>query len=161
MIKKIFFFLLFTLLLHTVNAQRETTLLLKEWQFSQSDTQSAQLKTFNDGKWRVLDIPHDWSIEGNFSKEHPSTFNQGALPTGIGWYRKHFFLPAHAVSQHVQLNVEGVFQRADVWVNGHFLGRHNNGYVSFKHDISKYINKAGDNVIAVRVDNAAQPNSRW
>ena len=161
MAKKIFFLSLFTLLLHTVNAQREMKLLLQDWKFSQTDTQSAQLKTFNDGKWRVLSIPHDWSIEGNFSKDHPSTFNQGALPTGIGWYRKHFFLPAHASSQHVQLNFEGVFQRADVWVNGHFLGRHNNGYVSFKYDISKYLNKADENVIAVRVDNAAQPNSRW
>ncbi len=159
--KNFFFLLLFTLLLHTVNAQREVKLLLKDWKFSQSDTQSAQLKTFNDGKWRVLSIPHDWSIEGGFSKDHPSTYNQGALPTGIGWYRKHFYLPAHAASQHVQLNFEGVFQRADVWVNGNFLGRHNNGYVSFKHDITPYLNKAGANVIAVRVDNAAQPNSRW
>ena len=162
MIKKIFFFfLLYTLLLHTVNAQRKTTLLLQDWKFTQSDTQAAQPATFNDGGWRILDIPHDWSIEGDFSKEHPSTFNQGALPTGIGWYRKHFYLPADAGNQHVQLNFEGVFQRADVWVNGHFMGRHNNGYVSFKYDISKYLNKADENVIAVRVDNAAQPNSRW
>ena len=161
MIKKIFFFLLFTLLLQTVNAQREMKLLVKDWKFTQSDTQAAQPATFNDGGWRILDIPHDWSIEGDFSKEHPSTFNQGALPTGIGWYRKHFYLPADAGNQHVQLNFEGVFQRADVWVNGHFMGRHNNGYVSFKYDISKYLNKADENVIAVRVDNAAQPNSRW
>ena len=158
---KLFFFILFTGLLQTVHAQRNTMLLLQDWKFSQADTQAAHLPIFKDGSWRVLDIPHDWSIEGNFSKQHPSTFNQGALPTGIGWYRKLFKLPAGVATQHVQLNFEGVFQRTDVWVNGHFLGRHNNGYVSFKHDITPYLNKAGENVIAVRVDNAAQPNSRW
>jgi len=161
MVKKIFFLSLFTLLLHTVSAQREMKLLVQDWKFSQADTQSAHLPTFKDGSWRVLDIPHDWSIEGNFSKANPSTFNQGALPTGIGWYRKHFYLPAKANSQHVELNFEGVFQRADVWINGKFLGRHNNGYVSFKHDITSFLDKGGNNVIAVRVDNAAQPNSRW
>ena len=160
-VKKILFFMFFAGLLQTVHAQRTTKLLLQDWKFSQTDTQAAQLTTFNDGSWRVLDIPHDWSIEGNFAKEHSSTFNQGALPTGIGWYRKHFFLQAYAVGKHVQLNFEGVFQRADVWINGNFLGRHNNGYVSFKYDITKYLNKKGDNVIALRVDNSAQPNSRW
>ena len=160
-VRKILFFMLFAGLLQTVNAQRATKLLLEGWKFSQVDTESAQLTTFNDGNWRVLDIPHDWSIEGNFAKEHSSTFNQGALPTGIGWYRKHFYLPALVANKNVQLNFDGVFQRADVWINGHFLGRHNNGYVSFKYDVTKYLNKAGDNVIALRVDNSAQPNSRW
>jgi beta-galactosidase len=160
-VKKILFFMLFAGLLQTGNAQRATKLLLEDWKFSQADTQAAQLTTFNDGGWRVLNIPHDWSIEGNFAKEHPSTFNQAALPTGIGWYRKHFYLPINADGQHVAINFEGIFQRADVWINGNFLGRHNNGYVSFKHDITQYLNKVGDNVIAVRVNNAAQPNSRW
>ncbi len=160
-VKKILFLLLLAGLQQMVHAQRATKLLLQDWKFSQVDTQAAQLTTFNDGSWRVLDIPHDWSIEGNFAKEHSSTFNQGALPTGIGWYRKHFYLPAHAAGKHVQLNFDGVFQRADVWINGHFLGRHNNGYVSFKYDVTRYLNKAGNNVIALRVDNSAQPNSRW
>jgi len=160
-VKKILFLLFLAGLLQTVHAQRATNLLLKDWKFSQSDTQTAWLATFDDDSWRVLDIPHDWTIEGNFAKEHSSTFNQGALPTGIGWYRKHFYLPAQDGPQHVQLNFEGVFQRAAVWINGHLLGRHNNGYVSFKHDITKYLNRSGDNVIALRVDNAAQPNSRW
>ena len=160
-VNKILFFMLFAGLLQTVHAQRATRLLLEDWKFSQVDTGAAQLTRFNDGNWRVLDIPHDWSIEGNFAKEHSSTFNQGALPTGIGWYRKHFYLPAPAAGKHVQLNFDGVFQRADVWINGHYLGRHNNGYVSFKYDISKYLIKTGDNVIALRVDNSAQPNSRW
>ena len=160
-VKKILFLLLLAGLHQTVNAQRATKLLLKDWKFSQSDTDTAWKTTFNDGSWRVLDIPHDWSIEGNFSMEHSSTFNQGALPTGIGWYRKHFYLPAQVAPQQVQLNFEGVFQRADIWINGHFLGRHNNGYVSFKHDITKWLNPAGDNLIALRVDNSAQPNSRW
>ena len=160
-VNKILFFMLFAGLLQTVHAQRATRLLLEDWKFSQVDTEAAQLTRFNDGNWRVLDIPHDWSIEGNFAKEHSSTFNQGALPTGIGWYRKHFYLPANAAGKHVQLNFDGVFQRSDVWINGHYLGRHNNGYVSFKYDISKYLNKTGDNVIALRVDNSAQPNSRW
>jgi len=160
-VKKILFLLLFAGILQTVHAQRTTKLLLQDWKFSQSDTQAAWLASFNDHSWRALDVPHDWSIEGNFSKEHSSTFNQGALPTGIGWYRKHFYLPAQVSPQQVQINFEGVFQRADVWINGHLLGRHNNGYVSFKHDITKYLNRSGDNVIALRVDNAAQPNSRW
>ena len=160
-VKKILFLFLLAGLQQNVFAQRTTKLLLKDWKFSQSDTQAAWLTSFNDHSWRALDIPHDWSIEGNFAKEHSSTFNQGALPSGIGWYRKHFYLPAQGGHQQVQLNFEGVFQRADVWINGHLLGRHNNGYVSFKYDITKYLNPAGDNLIALRVDNAAQPNSRW
>lgn len=160
-VKKIFFLLLFASILETVHAQRTTKLLLKDWKFSQSDTQAAWLTSFNDHSWRALDIPHDWSIEGDFAKEHSSTFNQGALPTGIGWYRKHFYLPSQVSPQQVQINFEGVFQRADVWINGHLLGRHNNGYVSFKYDITKYLNRSGDNVIALRVDNSTQPNSRW
>ncbi len=160
-VKKILLLLLLAGFQQVVHAQRTTKLLLQDWKFSQVDTQAAQLTTFNDGSWLVLDIPHDWSIEGNFAKEHSSTFNQGALPTGIGWYRKHFNLPAKGGPQQVQLNFEGVFQRADVWINGHLLGRHNNGYVSFKYDVTKYLNSKGDNVIALRVDNSAQPNSRW
>ena len=160
-VKKIFLLLLLAGFQQVVHAQRTTKLLLQDWKFSQVDTQAAKLTTFNDGSWRVLDIPHDWSIEGNFAKEHSSTFNQGALPTGIGWYRKHFNLSAKGGPQQVQLNFEGVFQRADVWINGHLLGRHNNGYVSFKYDVTRYLNKAGNNVIVLRVDNLAQPNSRW
>ena len=118
-----------------------------------------------DGQWRHLNVPHDWAIEGEFSEKNPSGTGGGALPGGIGWYRKHFTLADLGLSDKTDgqllIRFDGVYMNSTVWLNGHKLGNRPYGYISFEYDMTPYINKEGENVLAVRVDNSDQPNSRW
>lgn len=131
------------------------------WKFYLGDDSLAFAKNYNDAKWRTLNLPHDWSIEGNFSAVHPSKTDGGALPTGIGWYRKHFTVQKTKDSRSYFIEFDGVYRNSKVWINGYFLDKRPNGYIGFQYNISDYLNFEGDNVIAVRVDNSLQPNSRW
>ncbi len=133
----------------------------KSWRFNLGAVENGEKTTLNDSKWRVLNLPHDWSIEGKFSKDNPATPEGGALPGGIGWYRKTFTVPASAKGKLVYIDFDGVYQKSDVWVNGHHLGFRPNGYISFRYELTPYLNFGGSNVIAVKVDNSVQPNSRW
>ncbi|HEY4787002.1 MAG TPA: beta-galactosidase GalB, partial [Bacteroidales bacterium] len=109
-----------------------------------------------------LNLPHDWSIEGQFSKDAPSKTDGGALPTGIGWYRKSFNLPIEASKKHIFIDFDGVYRNSEVWINGHYLGKRPYGYSSFRYELTSWL-KFGNtpNVISVKVDNSAQPNSRY
>ena len=132
------------------------------WTFNLGDINNGQDNAFDDTKWRKLSLPHDWSIEGEFSKDNPASPEGGALPGGIGWYRKTFTLPAGDKSKMLYVNFDGVYQKSDVWINGHHLGFRPNGYISFQYNLTPYLNYGGQkNVIAVKVDNSSQPNSRW
>ncbi|WP_461102090.1 beta-galactosidase GalB [Spirosoma koreense] len=134
----------------------------KSWRFSLGDEAHAKDAAFNDAGWRTLNLPHDWSIEGQFSEHHLSTTQEGALPTGIGWYRKTFTVPVSAKGKPVFIEFDGVYRNSEVWINGHSLGVRPYGYSSFRYDLTKYLNGSpAKNVLAVRVDNLAQPNSRW
>ncbi len=112
----------------------------------------------SEEEWRVLDLPHDWSIEGTFSPDHPAGVGGGALPGGVGWYKKTFIKPLDY--KKVFLQFDGVYQNSTVWVNGDSVGNRPNGYISFGYDISAFLTK-GENEILVKVANAPQPNSRW
>ena len=116
---------------------------------------------FNDSGWRTLDLPHDWAIEGDFDEHNPSGTGGGALPGGIGWYRKNFKVDKKDKGQIISIEFDGVYMNSSVWINGHLLGTRPYGYISFSYDLTPYINWDGDNVIAVKVDNSDQPNSRW
>jgi beta-galactosidase len=131
------------------------------WRFNLGDAPGAENLAANDAGWRMLNLPHDWSVEGEFSKENPATPEGGALPGGIGWYRKTFTVPATSKGKQVYIDFDGVYQKSDVWINGHHLGFRPNGYISFRYELTPYLNYGGKNVIAVKVDNSAQPNSRW
>ena len=130
------------------------------WKFNLGDVSGAQEPSFSDKAWRDLDLPHDWSIEGTFSKDNPATHNGGSLPGGIGWYRKNFKISDPLPGKKYFIEFDGVYMNSTVWVNGHLLGTRPYGYATFQYEISKYLQQ-GDNVIAVRVDNSKQPNSRW
>jgi beta-galactosidase len=133
-----------------------------EWKFSLTDDSLASQHDFDDSGWRVLNLPHDWSIEGQFSKDHPATTAGGALPTGIAWYRKSFCLSERLKDKLVFIDFDGVSRNSEVWINGHHLGRRPNGYISFRYELTPFLNFGKKpNVIAVRVDNSKQPNSRW
>ncbi len=133
-----------------------------QWKFVKGDPQGAQSPDFNDDSWKTLDLPHDWSIEGPFSEEAPAAGNGAYLPTGIGWYRKHFTLPATTRGKRVVLQFDGVYQRSEVWMNGTSLGMWPYGFTTFSYDLTEHLKPAGrTNQIAVRVDNSLQPNCRW
>jgi len=147
---------------------KESTLPLRQtafdddWKFLKGDVQDAHLPDFDDEKWSKISLPHDWSIEGPFSKDAPGGETCAYLPMGIGWYRKQFTMPAITVGQKIFIRFDGVYQRSEVWVNGHSLGMRPNGYVSFIYDLTPHLQKGHQpNVLAVRVDNSLQPNSRW
>lgn len=134
-----------------------------DWRFTLGDDTAFAAADYDDGDWRELHLPHDWSIEGEFSKDNPSTPGGGALPGGIGWYRKEFATP-EGIGEGRRLFVEfdGVFMNSTVYVNGEAMGTRPYGYSSFTYDITPCLAPVGErNVIAVRCDNAEQPNSRW
>lgn len=135
----------------------------KDWKFLLGDDSTAYQPAYDDSKWRSLNLPHDWSIEGKFSEKYSTTFNQGALPAGVGWYRKAFILPNFFDEKKVvRINFDGIYRNSEVWINGHYLGKRPNGYVSFQYDLTPYVKPANEkNVIVVRADNSLQPNSRW
>jgi len=134
----------------------------KDWKFQLGDVPGAEDVGFVDASWRKLNIPHDWSIEGEFSEKNPATPGGGALPGGIGWYRKLFNVSAEDLKGSVFIDFDGVYQNNEVWINGHSLGKRFYGYSSFRYELTPYL-VAGEkeNVLAVKVDNSMQPNSRW
>ena len=139
---------------------RYQLLMDRDWKFFLGDDRTAAAPGFNDNNWRHLDLPHDWSIEGTFSKDAPTGSGGGYLPAGIGWYRKTFRLPAWVSNKQVNIRFDGVYKNSEVWINGHYLGKRPNGYISFVYNLTPYLLK-NKNSIAVRVDNSEQPNSRW
>jgi beta-galactosidase len=138
----------------------------EDWKFSRGDFPDAHLPQFADGGWTTLHAPHDWSIAGPYGKDEPCGGPGGYVPTGIGWYRKSFRLPSHPskaiTNRRVSVLFDGVYQRSEVWINGHSLGMRPYGYIGFSYNLTPYLRPdAQPNVIAVRVDNSLQPNSRW
>ena len=131
------------------------------WLFTLSDSTEMYQPGYSDGHWRRLNLPHDWAIEGDFSPSNPSGASGGALPGGIGWYRKHFSLSPDEKYDRFTITFDGVYMNSTVYINGHRLGTRPYGYSTFEYDLTPYIYKKGDNVIAVKVDNSDQPNSRW
>jgi len=131
-----------------------------DWKFFKGDKPGAEQPDFSDADWRNLDLPHDWSIEGPFREEHGS-MTSAHLPTGTGWYRKHFKIPASYRNKKVTIEFDGIYQNSEVWINGQYLRKRPYGYISFYYDISPYLNFSGENLMAVRVDNFHQPNCRW
>ena len=131
------------------------------WLFTLSDSTEMYKPGYSDGHWRRLNLPHDWAIEGDFSPSNPSGASGGALPGGIGWYRKHFSLSPDEKYDRFTITFDGVYMNSTVYINGHKLGTRPYGYSTFEYDLTPYIYKKGDNVIAVKVDNSDQPNSRW
>ena len=153
-----------------------------DWLFILADSVQMSEVGYNDSFWRKLNVPHDWAIEGDFYVGNPSGAGGGALPGGIGWYRKHFSINREPITNNREpitnnrepitnnrepitnnryfLEFDGVYMNSTVYVNGQKVGFRPYGYSSFEYDITEYV-KDGSNVVAIRVDNSDQPNSRW
>lgn len=126
------------------------------WLFSLSDDSTYVHHDYDDSQWKMLNLPHDWSIEGQLSPSLASC--TGYLPGGIGWYRKHFEVTDTAARHYIYF--EGIYNRSKVYLNGHLLGERPNGYVSFMYDMTPYL-LPGENILAVRVDHSRYADSRW
>ena len=107
------------------------------WSFNLGDVKDAASPEYPDSTWRALELPHDWSIEGTYSPDLAS--GTGYLPGGIGWYRKHFNYTPSESGRKTYLYFEGVYNRSDVYINGHHLGNRPNGYASFMYDLTPYL----------------------
>lgn len=143
-----------------------TTLFDEGWRFHLGDINGAEQPSFDDAKWRAVDLPHDWSIEdlpGTDSPFHPEAINGvsvGFTTGGTGWYRKTFTVPANQKGKRFCIQFDGVYMNSDVWLNGQHLGMHPYGYTSFWFDITDKVKPGQQNVIAVQVKNEGK-NSRW
>lgn len=132
-----------------------------QWRFALADSPEMAQLSYDDSAWRVLNLPHDWAIEGNFYVKNPSGAVGGALPGGVGWYRKRLMLTDNNEHSRYVLHFDGAFMNTSVYVNGKLVGIRPYGFIGFGFDITPFLNKKGENVVAVRIDNAQQPNCRW
>lgn len=141
---------------------RVTRLFDAGWLFFRGEDSSAWAPSCHDRGWQSVTLPHDWSIAGPFSRDNATTAQEGALPAGVGWYRKHFRLPASWQGKNVYIDFGGIYRDSKVWINGHLLGERPDGHISFRYRLNPWVHFGNqENVIAVRVDNSLQPDSRW
>ncbi|CAZ96465.1 glycoside hydrolase family 2 TIM barrel-domain containing protein [Zobellia galactanivorans] len=131
------------------------------WKFIQQDIPGAEQVEFNDNSWRILDLPHDWSIEGEYDKNNPMGDQCGYLPAGFGWYRKTITVPREWKGKHIEIAFDGAFMNSTVWANGQELGTRPYGWISFAYDISEMAQTSDQITFAVRIDNDLQPSARW
>lgn len=147
----------------------------ENWKFHRGSLANAEQPSYNDAEWRVLDLPHDWSVEpapiqkegitvGPFSKINEGGAggaDTGQTLGGEGWYRKDFTIPSEDAGKLFTLYFEGVYNQSEVFINGKKVHFNPYGYTSYKINITPYCNPPGiKNTIAVRVLNVGQ-NSRW
>lgn len=137
------------------------TLIDSSWKFFLGDEQAASKSDYNDSKWRIVNLPHDWSIEHSIDEKALSGNDGGYRVAGIAWYRKELMVPAALKEEKVYLYFEGVYMNSSIYVNGQLIGGHPYGYTSFFCDATSAIIPGKKNVVAVRVDNSQQKNCRW
>jgi beta-galactosidase len=146
-----------------INSPRTTINFDTDWRFFKGDASGAENPVFNDSAWKKLDVPHDWSIEGAYDKENPTSRGGGYLPAGVGWYRKSFTTDQTDQKKRFFIEFDGIMANSDVWINGFHLGKWPYGYTSFSYDLTGHLKsgKGESNIIAVRADNTSQPASRY
>lgn len=128
------------------------------WKFYMGDAAGAESPAFNDSSWEQVNLPHDYSIEQEYTKTGEA--ESGYLLGGTGWYRKNFTVDSSAAGKRIRIDFGGVYMNSTVWVNGNQVGTHPYGYTPFSFDITDYVNFGGDNVITVKVEHQT-PSSRW
>ena len=139
---------------------RSRTSMDKNWKFIQEDVVNGSNPDYDDKSWRALNVPHDWSIEGEYAENHPAGRAGAYLPTGIGWYRKSLDIKNLSKENRYFIEFDGVYMNSDVWINSHHLGNRPYGYIGFAYDLTPFL-KEGENTIAVKVDHSLAPSGRW
>ena len=149
MTKRFCLLILLIVFLQITNAQRQKYNFNSDWKVSTGDDSTAINNNYNDAGWKKVTLPYAWNEDDAFKKDIVD------LRTGIGWYRKHFKLPATAKAQKIFLEFEGIRQAGEFYVNGKYIGLHENGVMAFGFDITEAVNFGDtENVIAVRIDNS-------
>ena len=130
----------------------------ENWKFYLGDASGAEGEQFDDSAWKNVDLPHDYSIDQEYTTagEAESGYKLG----GIGWYRKSFTVGEALKGKTVRIDFDGVYMDSTVWVNGHQLGNHPYGYSPFSYDITEYLKFGESNTITVKA-NHQTPSSRW
>jgi beta-galactosidase len=140
---------------------REVASLDADWRFFRGDLPGVESEgpppaaspatpTYDDSAWRVVAVPHDYIVEGSFDSKADAL--HASLPVETAWYRKRIAIPTSAQGRRLWLEFDGVYRDSRMWFNGHFLGRHESGYTSFRYDITDMASPGADNLLAVRVD---------
>lgn len=140
---------------------REVRRLDDGWTFHRGEAAGSEAPAADDSTWQRVTLPHDWSIAGPKSPTEPVAGHGGYFPTGIGWYRLKFPAPAEWTGKRVEIEFEGSYMATEVWLNGVSLGKWTYGYTPFRFDLAPHLKPGQENVLSVRVDNSAQPNTRW
>ncbi|MFQ3172956.1 MAG: beta-galactosidase [Polaribacter sp.] len=157
---KLKLFIILMLVSVVVNAQRISVNLNDSWKFNKADNTDFNKIDIDDTSWRVLNVPHDWSFEEGIDKKGTMGQRGGYHSGGIAWYRKKIDYEKTWDDKLIYIEFDGVYMNSEVWINGQYLGKRPYGYISFRYEISKYLN-SGKNTIAVRVDNELEPSARW
>lgn len=147
-------------------APRQITPLDSDWRFHRGDipdvvvdppgspnllpTKDFLGPAYDDSSWQTVNVPHDYIIEGAFDPKADEA--HGYLPVEPSWYRKTISIPAGDKGRRLWLEFDGVYRDSQMWLNGHFLGRHASGYTSFQYDISEIAKPGADNLLVVHVD---------
>lgn len=164
--KKVNVFIIFLILILFISSplpaqvQKRKVAIDTGWKFQLGKITNGENISLDDSKWKPVVVPHDWSIEGVYDKNNPSSGEGGYLPGGTGWYRKTFEVDAAWLKKNVKVFFESVYMNSDVYINGTHLGNRPYGWITFYYDLAKYL-KAGKNVLAVKVDNELEPSARW
>ncbi len=140
---------------------RERISIDKRWYFHLGDEPRAVSPRLDHGRWRVLNVPHDWSIEGTPRPDNPAGAGGGFFPGGIGWYRREIEIPTDLGEKEVLIEFDGVYMNSEVYCNGKFCGRRPYGYSSFCYNLTPFVDAGEPAIISVRVDNSRHKNSRW
>ena len=130
-----------------------------QWHCCAGNLVAAEREDYDDSMWQKVDLPHDWSIGQSFESRLTYGDQHAYLPNAIVWYRKHFRY-APQKQEQIILQFDGAYRSPDLFVNGRHVLKRFNGYLGFEAIITGYL-KAGDNVIALRVDNSTEQSSRW
>ena len=119
---------------------------------------------FDDSEWRKVDLPHDWAVELPFVHDDAGTGDaqlrsHGYKPLGrrypetsVGWYRRAFEISGSDLGRRIWIEFDGAFRDLMVFVNGCFIGRNNNGYASFRFDLTDFLAYGATNYVVLRVD---------
>ncbi|MCL7754604.1 glycoside hydrolase family 2 TIM barrel-domain containing protein [Polaribacter sp. Z022] len=160
--KKLFSLLLFittTILIAQNDEVRSRINFNNNWKFNLSNKGEYSKPDYLDEDWRTLNVPHDWSIEQEFSKNNSG--RNAWLPGGIGWYRKSVVIAKQDADKEFLIEFDGVYKNSTLWINGHYVGNQNDGYTNFHYNITSFLKFGEKNTFAVKVDNSIQPNCRW
>lgn len=139
----------------------ERSVLFNEnWKFHRGDVADAYKVNFNDTSWDSINLPHDYSIDQEFTTSGEA--ESGFLPGGVGWYRKSFVVPEKYQDKQLMIEFDGAYMNAEIYLNGQKLGEHPYGYTAFAFDLTDYLICDGktENILVVKTNNKI-PSSRW